>query len=102
MRVNQQCSFDITHRLGSRSRLSASAMWSYDWRIEQACMTACVAHVLRRSLASRMLNAGATLKQIADFLGHTSIDTTTLYAKVDLATLSRVALPWPAGKEVRS
>ena len=58
-------------------------------------------HVLRRSLASRMLNAGATLKQIADFLGHTSIDTTTLYAKVDLATLSRVALPWPVRKGVR-
>lgn len=52
-------------------------------------------HVLRRSLASRMVNAGATLKQIADFLGHTSIDTTTLYAKVDLTTLSRVALLWP-------
>ena len=27
------------------------------------------AHMLRRSLASRMLNAGATLKQIADFWG---------------------------------
>lgn len=53
-------------------------------------------HVLRRSLASRMVNAGATLKQIADFLGHASIDTTSLYAKVDLTTLSRVALPWPA------
>jgi site-specific recombinase XerD len=53
-------------------------------------------HVLRRSLASRMVNAGATLKQIADFLGHTSIDTTALYAKVDLTTLSQVALPWPA------
>ncbi len=53
-------------------------------------------HALRRSLASRMINTGATLKQIADFLGHTSIDTTTLYAKVDLTTLSRVALPWPA------
>jgi site-specific recombinase XerD len=49
-----------------------------------------------------MLAAGATLKQIADFLGHTSIDTTTLYAKVDLKTLSRVALPWPVRKEVRS
>jgi len=55
-------------------------------------------HVLRRSLASRMLNAGATLKQIADFLGHTSIDTTNLYAKVDLTTLSRVAMPWPGRK----
>jgi len=61
-------------------------------------------HTLRRSLASRMVNAGVTLKQIADFLGHTSIDTTTLYAKVDLATLSRVAMPWPEAerKEVRS
>jgi len=59
------------------------------------------AHVFRRSFASRLLNAGATLKQIADFLGHTSIDTTTLYAKVDLATLSRVALPWPERKGVR-
>jgi site-specific recombinase XerD len=58
-------------------------------------------HVLRRSLASRMLNAGATLKQIADFLGHKSIDTTSLYAKVDLATLSRVAMPWPMRKAVR-
>jgi site-specific recombinase XerD len=58
-------------------------------------------HVLRRSLASRMLNAGATLKHIADFLGHKSIDTTSLYAKVDLATLSRVAMPWPGRKGVR-
>ena len=59
-------------------------------------------HILRRSLASRMLNAGVTLKQIADFLGHVSIDTTTLYTKVDLVTLSRVAMPWPERKEVRS
>lgn len=60
------------------------------------------AHVLRRSFASQLLNPGATLKQIADFLGHTSIDTTTLYAKVDLATLSGVALPWPSRKAVRA
>ena len=58
-------------------------------------------HVFRRSLASRMLNAGAALKQIADFLGHKSIDTTSLYAKVDLATLSRVAMRWPERKGVR-
>jgi site-specific recombinase XerD len=57
-------------------------------------------HVLRQSLASRMLSAGATLKQIADLLGHKCLDTTSLYAKVDLATLARVALPWPGSKEV--
>ena len=76
---------------------------SCDWHAGQADVHRVGGtHVLRRSLASRMLAAGATLKQIADFLGHTSIDTTTLYAKVDLITLSRVALPWPVRKEVRS
>lgn len=58
-------------------------------------------HVLRHSLASRMLGAGATRKQIADLLGHQCIDTTSLYAKVDLKTLAKVALPWPGAKEVR-
>jgi integrase/recombinase XerD len=42
-----------------------------------------------------MLNGGASLKQIADVLGHGSIDTTAIYAKVDLRTLTGVALPWP-------
>ncbi|MBC8373154.1 MAG: tyrosine-type recombinase/integrase [Planctomycetes bacterium] len=59
------------------------------------------AHALRHSFAKRMLTAGASLKQIADLLGHQSINTTTIYAKVDMATLSRVALPWPTAREVR-
>ena len=59
-------------------------------------------HILRHTVASRMLNAGASLKQVADFLGHQSIDTTMIYAKVDLNSLSQVALPWPAAKEVQA
>lgn len=60
-------------------------------------------HVIRHSLASTLINRGASLKQIADLLGHRSIDTTSLYAKVDLASLSQVALPWPTTRrEVRS
>ena len=58
------------------------------------------AHVFRHSVASRMLSAGARLKQIADLLGHQSIDTTTIYAKVDLNALAEVALPWPGAQEV--
>jgi integrase/recombinase XerD len=56
-------------------------------------------HILRHSTASRMVNAGATLKQVADLLAHQSIDTTMIYAKVDLNALSQVALPWPRTKE---
>ncbi len=59
------------------------------------------AHILRHSFASRMLKAGACLKQIADVLGHRSIDTTAIYAKVDLKSLSQVGLPWPGTKEVQ-
>lgn len=52
-------------------------------------------HVIRHSVASSLINAGASIKQIADLLGHGSIDTTAIYAKVDLHSLARVAMPWP-------
>ena len=57
--------------------------------------------VIRHSTASRWIQAGATLKQIADLLGHRSIDTTSIYAKVDLTALAEVALPWPTSREVQ-
>jgi len=56
-------------------------------------------HALRHTAATRLLRSGATLKEIADVLGHRSLDTTAIYAKVDLGRLAEVALPWP---EVRS
>ncbi len=55
------------------------------------------AHVLRHSLASRMVNEGASIKEVADVLGHLSIDTTAIYTKVDTRHLARVALPFPGG-----
>jgi site-specific recombinase XerD len=42
-----------------------------------------------------MVQSGARFKDIADLLRHRSLDTTTIYAKVDLEGLSRVAMPWP-------
>lgn len=53
------------------------------------------AYVLRHTVASRLVRRGATLKEVADFLGHRSLDTTAIYAKVDLVALREVALPWP-------
>jgi len=52
-------------------------------------------NVIRHSVASTLINQGASLKQIADLLGHRSIDTTSIYAKVDLDSLAKVALPCP-------
>ena len=55
------------------------------------------AHMLRHSLATRMVNQGVGVKQIADLLGHASIDSTAIYTKVDMRNLSAVALPFPGG-----
>jgi integrase len=52
-------------------------------------------HVLRHTLAGRLVQQGVRFKEIADVLRHRSLDTTTIYAKVDLHGLARVAMPWP-------
>lgn len=52
-------------------------------------------HILRHTAATRLLQRGASLKEIADLLGHRSIDTSAIYAKVNLPALAKVALPWP-------
>ena len=53
------------------------------------------AYIFRHTVATRLVRQGASLKEVADFLGHRSLDTTTIYAKLDLPALREVALPWP-------
>ncbi len=53
------------------------------------------AHALRHTLASRLLASGGSLKEVADVLRHRSLDTTLIDAKLDVHSLSEVALPWP-------
>jgi integrase/recombinase XerD len=53
------------------------------------------ANLLRHSLATELLDRGASLREIADLLGHSSLATTRIYAAVDVAALREVALPWP-------
>ena len=53
------------------------------------------AHVLRHSVATSMLRQGASLQEIAAMLRHCSIETTQIYAKVDVSTLRQIAQPWP-------
>lgn len=55
-------------------------------------------HVLRHSLATRMLGNGASLTQIGQVLRHQQMSTTEIYAKVDLTGLRGLALPWQGGE----
>ncbi|WP_342634046.1 tyrosine-type recombinase/integrase [Mesorhizobium waimense] len=53
------------------------------------------AHQFRHGLASEMLRGGASLGEIGEVLGHRHVQTTAIYAKVDLNALRTLALPWP-------
>jgi site-specific recombinase XerD len=53
------------------------------------------AHRLRHTLATEMLRRGVKLVDIGQVLRHRDLATTALYAKVDVATLRSIALPWP-------
>lgn len=55
------------------------------------------AHVFRHTAATQMICGGASFKEVADILGHKSIDTTGIYAKLDITSLASVVLPWPGG-----
>ena len=48
-------------------------------------------HSLRHACAARLVSEGLSLKEIADHLGHNSINSTRTYAKVDIAGLREVA-----------
>ena len=50
---------------------------------------------LRCSYHTMLHARGASLKEVADVLGHQDFDTTAIYARVNLSQLRKVALPWP-------
>ncbi len=52
-------------------------------------------HLLRHTMANRLLAGGSSLKEVADVLRHRSLNTTMVYAKLDSRKLTEVALPWP-------
>jgi site-specific recombinase XerD len=55
------------------------------------------AHIFRHTVATEMLNQGASLYEIGELLGHSNPNTTSIYAKVDIKALKKLAQPWPGG-----
>lgn len=52
-------------------------------------------HALRHSLASNLMNNNTPMHIIKDVLGHTNLNTTSIYLNIDLNTLKRIALEVP-------
>lgn len=81
--------------------LTSAAVWAI---VRQAFTRAGIvvppgvaSHIFRHTVASQMVNQGVSFKEVADVLGHQSIQTTGIYAKLELETLAAVALPWGGG-----
>ena len=55
-------------------------------------------HLLRHTLACRLVEQGGSLKEVADVLRHRSLETSRIYAKLDTPSLAGVALPWPGSE----
>jgi integrase/recombinase XerD len=70
--------------------------------VRRACMRVGIppvsAHRLRHTLATELLRRGAGLVEIGQVLRHQDQTTTAVYAKVDRAALSPLALPWPGSE----
>jgi len=86
-----------------RAPFAPLSPWTISWiagyRLKQSGVVAARygAHAFRHSAATHMVRRGASLKDIADILGHESLSTTNIYAKLDLPNLAQVALCWPGG-----
>ena len=67
--------------------------------VRNACRRAGIepvpAHSLRRALASDLLREGASMIDIGQVLRHNQLESTAIYAKVDLQRLRLAASPWP-------
>jgi len=67
--------------------------------VRRACRRAGVAevgsHRLRHTVACEMVAAQVPLVQIAQVLRHRSLQSTAIYARVDLDRLRLLAQPWP-------
>ncbi len=56
-------------------------------------------HQFRHGLAVEMIKRGASLSEIGEVLRHANIETTFIYAKVDMIALRSIALAWPGGDQ---
>jgi site-specific recombinase XerD len=70
--------------------------------VRRACRRAGIpevgSHRLRHTAACEMVQAGVPLVRIGQVLRHRSLQSTAIYARVDIEQLRRLAAPWPGGE----
>ncbi len=95
----------VSHRrevfLRARAPFAPMAAGTVASTVRRACRRAGLpevgAHRLRHTAACEMVAARVPLPQIAQVLRHRSLQSTAIYARVDLDRLRELAQPWPGG-----
>jgi len=87
--------------LRARAPLGPIAVGTVGSTVRRACRRAGIAevgpHRLRHTLACEMVRAEVPLIEIGQVLRHKNLQSTGIYARVDLDTLRGLAVPWPGG-----
>ena len=89
-----KCPFVFRCLLPPYRKMSISAVYkivSTSLKKENVLLKHYGPHSLRHACATKLINEGFSFKEIADVLGHQLLDTTCVYAKVDLTNLRKVA-----------
>lgn len=70
--------------------------------VRRACRRAGIpevgSHRLRHTAACEMVQAGVPIVRVGQVLRHRSLQSTAIYARVDIEQLRRLAAPWPGGE----
>lgn len=89
--------------LQARAPYAPIASGTVSSTVRRACRRAGIteigAHRLRHTVACDMVAAGVPLVQIAQVLRHHSLQSTAIYARVDIDQLRQLAAPWPGGEQ---
>lgn len=87
--------------LRARAPLGPIAVGTVGSTVRRACRRAGIAeigpHRLRHTLACQMVSAEVPLVEIGQVLRHKSLQSSAIYARVDLNTLRTLAAAWPGG-----
>jgi integrase len=95
-RPTSDCDYVFLRQTTPHLRLGPMAISSLvRWRMQRCGLPPRGPHAFRHSFATRLLRTGQPVKVIADLLGHQSLDTVAIYAKVDYAHLLESAVDWP-------
>jgi integrase/recombinase XerD len=85
----------------ARAPMGPIAAGTVSSTVRRACRRAGIAevgaHRLRHTMACEMVSAGVPLVQISQVLRHHTLQSTAVYARVDIQQLRLLAAPWPTG-----